>query len=51
MMPMISGSLVFKAAESDKKLQLTLNGDDELRNDWKDFSSALLKHVKDALNC
>jgi len=38
-MPIISGSLEFKAARVKK---LTLDGDDELRDHWEDSGSSLL---------
>jgi hypothetical protein len=50
-MEMISASLVFKAAKKVlTDLSLTLDGDDELRNDWKNLCSSLLKHIKDSLD-
>ena len=62
MVETISGSRVFSAAETDNKgslvrtfkfqmmAQLTLDGDDELRDDGKDFGSALFEHVESSLD-
>ena len=60
---MISMSRVFKATIIHKggqfmhkfdwllqQIYLTLNGDDELRNDGENLSTALFEHVKDTLN-
>ena len=49
-MAMISGSLVFKAAESITKKRLTFDGNDKLRNDWKYLSTTLLKHIEHSLH-
>ena len=53
-MAMMSGSRVFKAAKSKEDVSytrkiLTLDWNDELRNDWENLGSALLEHVKDSL--
>ena len=32
-------------------IDLTLDRDDKLRDDWKNLSSALLEHVEYSLNC
>ena len=48
----ISGSRVFKAAKiSVKKLSHTLYRNDELRNNWEDLGSTLLKHIENSLDC
>ena len=62
MVETISGSRVFSAAETDNKgslvrtfkfqmmAQLTLDGDDELRDDGEDLGISASKEVKDSLN-
>ena len=47
----ISGSLVFNAAKlCYKYLNFTLDGDNQLRDDWKNFSATFLKHIENTLH-